>query len=117
MANLPGSIYKPPLGLMCDEHPDQPATMTLQGETDSFGAEYHNLCAECEAKHRSTPRELDPGECAWCKEQVLDRKPTRDHDEGSNGPVYLVCAWCRAHQEDVARLEFEKEKDPYSYYD
>lgn len=32
---------------MCDDHPDVPAVARVQGETDSFGCEMHDLCQAC----------------------------------------------------------------------
>ena len=50
IASLPGSFHTVPQGMACDEC-GKPATVRVQGETDSMGSEMHDLCAECAAKH------------------------------------------------------------------
>ena len=45
-----GSLHKVPKGAMCDDHTDRPATRRVQGETDSFGCEYIDMCDECHDK-------------------------------------------------------------------
>jgi hypothetical protein len=47
ISTLPGSSHHDvPDGMMCDDHPDRPAVTRLQGETDSFGSEMHDLCGK-----------------------------------------------------------------------
>lgn len=103
ISTLPGTRRGPPDGTMCDDHPDRPAVVRLQGETDSFGCEMHDLCQECLDAERNV--EPDIGECDWCKakEQVL--RPRRDIDEGTSGRVYYVCAACAKKDEDAIRAE------------
>ena len=56
-----GSVHRVPLGMTCDDHPERPATVRVQGETDSFGCEYIDWCKECHDKYLayrfSEPRE------------------------------------------------------------
>jgi hypothetical protein len=80
---------------MCDEHPDRHAVARIQGETDSFGSEMHDLCAECATAYRAELREPDLGRCEWCNADDVPRRPQRDYDEGMHGRVYSVCAPCR----------------------
>lgn len=82
------------------------ATVRVQGETDSFGAEYHHYCEACytleqELQQYFTERHAeDEAQCEWCNKVTTqkDLRHTRDIDEGSNGPVYEVCGECRARQ-------------------
>ena len=55
ISTLPGCERAVDPGTMCDEHPDRPAVARVQGETDSFGSEQHDLCAECVAAIRNQP--------------------------------------------------------------
>lgn len=90
---LPGHIKNAPVGMCCDEHEDRPAVKRVQGETDSFGAEWIDMCEECYAAHLvdDTPTVTV---CDRCRGK-LPTKPWRDPDEGSTGPVYWVCDDCR----------------------
>ena len=88
--SLPGSGHATPDGMMCDDHPDRPAVARIQGETDSFGCEMNDLCAECVAAIRL---HTVIGQCDWCK-QESGLVPQRDFDEGMCGPVYYVCGDC-----------------------
>ena len=71
----------------------QPATVMIQGETDSYGYEGMPSCAACAEKHAAAPTD---GTCDWCKKWVARTAPIRDIDEGSDGPVYYVCGTCRS---------------------
>ena len=93
---------------MCDDHPDRPAIARIQGETDSFGCEYWDVCQECldgiRARNRSP--EARTGRCDWCKQHATDLCHTRDYEEGLAGPVYRVCRECiRRRNERVAEEE------------
>ncbi len=118
--SLPGNVVvlKAGHGLTCDwdetwgseEAPEcacsNPATHRLQGETDSFGAEYHYLCDEHIEKNREREETADrSGCCDWCKKDKPELNPRRDIDEGSNGPVYNVCRECA--QKDNEQLQAE----------
>lgn len=90
---LPGSKHTLPEGSMCDEHPDVLAVKRVQGETDSFGSEMMDCCQAC--LDEMFPPDAEPAEnhCDWCsKLGVLSY--CRDPDEGSCGPVYMVCPSC-----------------------
>lgn len=114
ISTLPGASYGVPNGTMCDDHPDRPAMHRLQGETDSFGCEMHDLCDECSAEFRVY--RPDDGPCDWCKEEATDRRATRDYEEGLCGPVYYVCGKCRKHQaEEIAEEAREFEDDHYDW--
>jgi len=94
---------------------EQAATLRVQGETDSFGAEYLHYCEECyklEEELQAYYREKhanDEGHCEWCKKATPQKHlcMTRDIDEGSSGPVYEVCADCRKKQNDYIDDELE----------
>jgi hypothetical protein len=113
---MPGSTHELPAGAMCDQHGDRPAVRRLQGETDSFGCEYVDMCQECLDEHRRfIEAERDrPRFCDWCKKEKHGVRPHRDIDEGMAGPVYDVCTDCirkenkRLHEEleDYGRYEY-----------
>lgn len=96
ISSLPGSVHALADGAACDSHPDRPAVRRIQGETDSFGCEMMDLCAECLAEiHRHAKRDRS-GRCDWCKRGAADLRAKRDWEEGSHGPVYYVCGTCSA---------------------
>lgn len=72
----------------------------VQGDTDSFGAEYEYFCQHCyeEYKKEISVSHMD-GSCDYCK-TVASLRPTRDPDEGTHGPVYWICAPCAIKQRD-----------------
>ncbi|AUR35812.1 hypothetical protein PhaeoP18_01538 [Phaeobacter piscinae] len=107
---LPGAAHCLPPGTMCDAHPKRPAVARIQGETDSFGSELIDCCEECKANIWAAIRTKRNGYCEWCKTIAEDIRDHRDFEEGSSGPVYSVCAGCRA--KELQRLECE-----LSYYD
>lgn len=115
ISTLPGAIHELPDGTVCDVHPDRPAVVRIQGETDSFGCEMNDCCEECADEIRSYARsaEASTGRCDWCKKDATDLRDQRDYEEGLNGPVYRVCAACRKHADDEARREL----DAYGFYD
>lgn len=94
--------YNKGVGWVCHEH----ATVRIQGETDSFGCEYTYLCKSCHEivkeidEYTTDKHSEDLQECDWCKKETKLKfiRPTRDIDEGSNGPVYDVCGSCREAQ-------------------
>jgi hypothetical protein len=92
ISSLPGSAHPVPADTMCDNHPDRRATHRIQGETDSFGSEMHDLCHECVEEVRKGPNPT--GTCDWCKTTDQQLKPRRDYEEGMCGPVYHVCQGC-----------------------
>ena len=95
------------------------ATVRIQGETDSWGAEYYHLCDACYEldteiqKYNDIKHGNDEACCEWCKTLVLrkDLKYTRDIDEGSNGPVYEVCGSCRTRQAEQIAEELASYDD------
>jgi hypothetical protein len=91
MSNLPGSIHTVVPGTPCEDC-GKPATILLQGETDSFGAEYHPLCDVCRKAYETNEPHIS--DCDLCHAKQVETKPWRDFEEGSNGPVYYICAKC-----------------------
>lgn len=63
---LPGTIRKVPQGQKCDDC-ENIATIRVQGETDSFGAEWYDFCETCYVKHRELRKQHKSGKCDWCK--------------------------------------------------
>ena len=115
IATLPGASHGVSEGAMCDEHPDRPAVARIQGETDSFGSEMYDCCAECAAAMRAELRAPDLGRCDWCDAEDVQRRPQRDYDEGMCGPVYYVCEPCRSRYDK--RLEQEERAYSNHYFD
>lgn len=112
ISSLPGSGHDCPDGMMCDDHPDRPAVVRLQGETDSFGSEMHDLCQECLDAYREEMKNADhSGTCEWCKQHKPHLRPQRDYEEGMAGRVYEVCDDCIKRVNDEARAELD------AYYD
>lgn len=94
-SGLPGRRYPVPVGTMCDDHPDRLAVKRIQGETDSFGAEYHDLCQECiDAMDKSLEEADTSGNCDWCGLYADKTVLRRDQDEGLYGRLYSVCISC-----------------------
>ncbi len=115
---LSGATHEVPEGQTCDNHPDRKATVRVQGETDSFGCEMHDLCDECFKAERTWERSAEAagwrkGKCEWCKSEVTDLRDARDYDEGLYGRVYRVCGACQKRQEDEARAELDSYRDDY----
>lgn len=105
-SRLPGSLFTALLGQMCDEHDDRQSVRRVQGETDSFGAEYIDMCQECfDAYRNRDTTEERTGMCDWCKQSATDLRSRRDYDEGMSGPVYRVCGACVKREND--RLDAE----------
>ena len=113
VSSMSGDEVRLPLGLMeCDVHQDRSAVVRLQGETDSFGAEFNFLCDECLKDAIKSQEEFvqQPYECDWCgKKAVLSE--VRDYSEGMFGPVYCVCPACRSAQNKRAQEEMEEMED------
>ena len=107
ISTLPGSHHYLPDGAMCDQHQDRMAVARIQGETDSFGCELIDMCAECLAEDReySNSVEARTGECDWCHQQATDLRDRRDYEEGMSGRVYRVCGAC------VERVNAEMEAE------
>lgn len=106
ISSLPGAIHDAPANAVCDDHPDRPVYRRVQGETDSFGCEMHDLCQECYEAHRKAVAEADTsGCCDWCKQHKPKLRKRRDFEEGSAGRVYDVCDDCI--KAENARLQEE----------
>lgn len=112
--SLPGSAHCVPSGTMCDEHNDVPAVARIQGETDSFGAEFYDVCQACLDRDREAAKNCDPsGHCDWCKKHAPRVSPHRDFEEGLSGPVYDVCDACIKAQSDRIREELDAQSDDW----
>lgn len=110
-STLPGSMHTLPAGSMCDDHEDRPAVRRIQGETDSFGAEYFDVCQECYDAFKNRDRTEDAtGTCEWCKQSATDLRKRRDPDEGQAGPVYDVCGAC-VRRENERLLDLSRDDD------
>lgn len=110
ISTLPGARHDVPDGMMCDEHPDRPAVVRIQGETDSMGCEMFDMCKECLAAYRD--EEPPTGRCDWCREEAV-LTTTRDYEEGLCGPVYHVCKPCKKRQQDRLNAEMDQWDDDY----
>jgi len=111
ISTLPGFTQDAPKGEVCDDHPGVAAVVRIQGETDSWGAEMHDLCQACADEMRAEIKVEREKEryCNWCKHKKSDVRPYRDTDEGFYGPVYQVCFDCRAQDRKRLREEDEYE--------
>lgn len=114
ISSLPGALRKPPESQTCDDHPDRPATIRVQGETDAFGSEMHDMCDECYRAYKEEMKTWDEsGTCDWCHCHKPRVRPQRDFEEGMYGRVYQVCEECIKRVNDEARAELED----MGYYD
>lgn len=122
ISTLAGTTRDVPEGMMCDNHPDQPAVVRVQGETDSFGCEMEDICQQCVDERKAyrcseagQAEELEwrTGACEWCKNHVTDLRDARDYEEGMSGRVYRVCGACIKRVNDEAQAEL----DASGYYD
>lgn len=113
VSTLPGATMATPEGMVCDWHADRPAVRRVQGETDSFGAEYIDLCQECLDETTKHDEESRTGRCDWCGQQAPDLRPRRDFEEGMSGRVYDVCGACVKREHD----QLEAERREYDYDD
>lgn len=111
ISTLPGSRHTVPEGSMCDRHPERVAVVRIQGETDSFGSEMHDLCQECIDEIREHAEQDRKGQCDWCKQDKTDLRPKRDYDEGLYGPVYRVCGDCAGSYDRSFAEEAEAEME------
>jgi hypothetical protein len=107
ISTLSGASHDCPDGQTCDQHPNRLAIARIQGETDSFGCEMHDMCQECldeEKAWRNSPEAAEhrKGQCEWCKNEATDLRDTRDYEEGMCGRVYRVCGACiKKHNDDL----------------
>ncbi len=107
VSTLPGSRAALPQGAMCDSHPEVQAVARMQGETDSFGCEYADLCAECLAEWKAHEVAARVGVCDWCNRAVDSLRPRRDFEEGMAGPVYQVCRECVQKENEYLAAELD----------
>lgn len=105
VTTLPGSRRKVPPGTICDSC-DEPAITRIQGETDSFGAEFADVC-QVHLDELLGAESDTSGKCDWCGNEVESRSPRRDSDEGMHGPVYFVCAPCADQDHEALAREAE----------
>jgi hypothetical protein len=110
VSSMPGSTHTLPAGALCDRHADRPAIARVQGETDSFGCEYLDVCQECKDEitaYHASP-EARTGCCDYCSKHATDLADWRDYDEGMAGPLYRVCGECRRKANEHAAAEAEE---------
>lgn len=122
ISSLPGARHQVPPGMTCDDHPDRPAVLRVQGETDSFGSEMVDLCQECADAHRAQVAELGGGSfMGRCGSRACEGGgevplfPYRDYDEGMSGPVYYYCRPCRTRIREAEDREFAAECEANRY--
>jgi hypothetical protein len=111
VSSMPGSLHSVPAGTACDRHPQRSAVKRLQGETDSFGAEYLCLCQHCIDEIRAQAASVRDVEqyCEWHRGLGLDVRTHRDFEEGSSGRLYSVCAPCRREENERLAKECANE--------
>ncbi len=114
ISSLPGSGHSLPDGTMCDEHPTIPAIKRIQGETDSFGSEMHDMCQHCIDEHKKHLAKARCGVCDWCEKEATDLRSRRDFEEGMCGSIYQVCGACVKRENDA--LEEEMNDSDNRYY-
>jgi len=122
ISTLPGRHHDFPEGTKCDDHSDRLAVARVQGETDSFGCEMHDMCAGCLQEHRDYLRspeaqERRNGRCDWCGKDATDLRDARDYDEGMCGRLYRVCGPCIKRVDDEARAELDEYDDGHGFDD
>lgn len=113
ISTLPYTLRAAPAETQCDEVGCSTlATHRMQGETDSFGCEFIDLCEDHYLQHAKAMRDLkSPGQCDWCKQEADDRRPRRDYDEGMSGRVYQVCRPCIKKDNGELRRQQEEYDD------
>jgi hypothetical protein len=118
-STLPGAGHSVPEDTMCDDHPLLPATHRVQGETDSFGSELHDMCDACFTEHKAEMVKYNAkiacGMCEWCKSEATDLRDRRDFEEGLYGRVYRVCGACV--KVENARLQEEMNRYEDDFYE
>lgn len=114
VATMPGSHHSVPEGTKCDEHSTVPAVRRIQGETDSFGCEYYDVCQACYDKDVEDRKNRDrSGYCDWCKCHAPRVSPRRDFEEGSSGRLYDVCDACIKKESDRISEELGEAQDEW----
>lgn len=112
---LPGQVILHGLrSEFCDNHPDRKAIRAIQGETDSFGAEVHELCNLCSVRMLSDQVHR---ECDWCQ-RYLPLHPWRDFEEGSSARVHYVCLTClsetKRREHEALQDELDEQESSYA---
>lgn len=117
VSSMPYSRHELPEGAVCDQHPKRKAVARVQGETDSFGCEYNDVCRQClkEIQDYRNSAEARTGMCEWCSRQATDLRDARDYDEGMAGRLYRVCGACIKRRNEEAEEELRAYDD--GYYD
>lgn len=93
----------------CDKIP----SWSVQGETDSMGAEYEYFCNDHIDEVRTRIKEAPPlVECCDGCGNVDTLLPSRCWEEGNNGPVYDWCSDCRAKNAESLRQSFSEDELP-----
>jgi hypothetical protein len=105
---------------MCSKHPKRKSVFCIQGETDSFGAEFVHMCLRCKGRHLAWKRENPDGPlgmCESCHAMDVPVLPWRDPEEGQAGPVYYQCAGCRTarHAREREYIEQDMRDHPEDY--
>jgi len=110
IGGLPGDTKAIDSNEQCDNC-ENTVTKRVQGETDSFGAEYHYVCDDCAAKMKQEDEEYRNilTSCDWCKKEAK-LHTARDFEEGLSGPVYEICDDCASKQNRALREEFDAEE-------
>ncbi len=109
-ASMPGSAHDLPVGSMCDTHPEQLARSRIQGETDSFGAEYNDMCQTCLDEHSTSAIKARnrTGTCEWCRTPDVRVRLRRDFEEGLAGRIYDVCDECIRKENERLQTELDE---------
>lgn len=116
ISTLSGAMHAVPEGQKCDTHRRRKAVARVQGETDSFGSEMHDMCQQCLDKYRAWKNSPEAAEhrkgiCEWCKGPADDLRDRRDFEEGMTGRVYRVCGACVKKQNEELAAETAEHDD------
>lgn len=119
VSSMPYGGHALPEGAMCDDHPDRKAVARIQGETDSFGCEYNDVCSEClkDIRNYRDSAEARTGVCEWCGKHATDLRDARDYDEGMAGRLYRVCGPCIKRRNEEAAEELARYDDECDWGD
>ena len=109
LRSLPGALFRPPEGMVCDLHGHVPAVVRVQGETDSFGSEMLDMCNYCYAQFNIGESQDVVGRCDLCHEHDRTLKHHRDPEQSATGPVYRACQDCIAKAQLQALQSSSKE--------
>jgi hypothetical protein len=112
VSTLPGCTRAAPADAQCDAHPTIKAAYRVQGETDSFGAEYADMCDQCYAQYKQELAQQGggfyTGTCGSCSKSNQSLFAWRDPDEGMAGPVYYACRSCKDRINERQRADAEE---------